>query len=61
MGWVIAVFLNSFEGFPPGVTVGYAKSHIKDILKAEFNKSVELQVNENILSRVGESDDDWSS
>lgn len=37
---------NSFEGFPPGVTVGYAKSHIKDILKAEFNRSVELQVNE---------------
>eukprot|EP00066_Takifugu_rubripes_P016058 XP_011605324.1 PREDICTED: UPF0606 protein KIAA1549-like [Takifugu rubripes] len=31
-------------GFPPGVTVGYAKSHIKDILKAEFNRSVELQV-----------------
>lgn len=37
---------NSFEGFPPGVTLGYAKSHIKDILKAEFNRSVELQVNE---------------
>lgn len=35
----------SFEGFPPGVTVGYAKSQVKDILKAEFNKSVELQVN----------------
>lgn len=46
MGQVIAVLLNSFEGFPPGVTVGYAKSHIKDILKAEFNRSVELQVNE---------------
>lgn len=46
MGQGVTVFLNSFEGFPPGVTVGYAKSHIKDILKAEFNRSVELQVNE---------------
>ncbi|XP_056243709.1 UPF0606 protein KIAA1549 isoform X2 [Seriola aureovittata] len=31
-------------GFPSGATVGYAKSLIKDILKVEFNKSVELQV-----------------
>ncbi|GLD60706.1 UPF0606 protein [Lates japonicus] len=31
-------------GFPSGATVGYAKSQIRDILKAEFNKSVELQV-----------------
>ncbi|XP_026221713.1 UPF0606 protein KIAA1549 isoform X3 [Anabas testudineus] len=30
--------------FPSGATVGYAKSQIRDILKAEFNKSVELQV-----------------
>ncbi|XP_073328474.1 UPF0606 protein KIAA1549 [Pagrus major] len=31
-------------GFPSGATVGYAKSQVRDILKAEFNKSVELQV-----------------
>ncbi|KAG7214907.1 hypothetical protein INR49_005182 [Caranx melampygus] len=31
-------------GFPSGATVGYAKTQIKDILKVEFNKSVELQV-----------------
>uniref|UniRef100_A0A1A7YMY1 KIAA1549 n=1 Tax=Iconisemion striatum TaxID=60296 RepID=A0A1A7YMY1_9TELE len=31
-------------GFPPGVTVGYAKSQVRDILKGEFNKPVELQV-----------------
>nr|XP_019959140.1 PREDICTED: UPF0606 protein KIAA1549-like isoform X1 [Paralichthys olivaceus] len=31
-------------GFPSGATVGYAKSQIRDILKVEFNKSVELQV-----------------
>ncbi|XP_043981997.1 UPF0606 protein KIAA1549 isoform X1 [Gambusia affinis] len=31
-------------GFPSGVTVGFAKSQVKDILKVEFNKSVELQV-----------------
>nr|XP_046250801.1 UPF0606 protein KIAA1549 isoform X2 [Scatophagus argus] len=31
-------------GFPSGATVGYAKSQVKDILKGEFNKSVELQV-----------------
>ncbi|CAK6960139.1 UPF0606 protein KIAA1549 [Scomber scombrus] len=31
-------------GFPSGATVGYAKSQVKDILKLEFNKSVELQV-----------------
>ncbi|XP_029379670.1 UPF0606 protein KIAA1549 [Echeneis naucrates] len=31
-------------GFPSGATVGYAKSQIKDILKVEFNKSVELQI-----------------
>lgn len=30
--------------FPSGATVGYAKSQVRDILKAEFNKSVELQV-----------------
>lgn len=34
----------SSEDFPSGATVGYAKSQIRDILKAEFNKSVELQV-----------------
>lgn len=37
--------LISFEGFPSGVTIGFAKSQIKDILKGEFNNSVELQVN----------------
>eukprot|EP00063_Salmo_salar_P005951 XP_013980786.1 PREDICTED: UPF0606 protein KIAA1549-like isoform X1 [Salmo salar] len=31
-------------GFPPGATVGYAKSQIRDVLKTEFNKSIELQV-----------------
>ncbi|XP_061577371.1 UPF0606 protein KIAA1549 isoform X6 [Cololabis saira] len=31
-------------GFPSGATVGYAKSQVKDVLKKEFNKSVELQV-----------------
>ncbi|KAM6937057.1 LOW QUALITY PROTEIN: UPF0606 protein KIAA1549 [Xenentodon cancila] len=31
-------------GFPSGATVGYAKSQVKDVLKWEFNKSVELQV-----------------
>ncbi|KAF7656547.1 hypothetical protein LDENG_00039760 [Lucifuga dentata] len=31
-------------GFPSGATVGYAKSQVRDILKGEFNKSVELQV-----------------
>ncbi|CAL8358166.1 unnamed protein product [Lota lota] len=31
-------------GFPSGATVGYAKSQIRDILKSEFNKTVELQV-----------------
>ncbi|XP_047189380.1 UPF0606 protein KIAA1549 isoform X2 [Scophthalmus maximus] len=31
-------------GFPSGATVGYAKSQVRDILKVEFNKSVELQV-----------------
>uniref|UniRef100_A0A3Q4HRV7 UPF0606 protein KIAA1549-like n=1 Tax=Neolamprologus brichardi TaxID=32507 RepID=A0A3Q4HRV7_NEOBR len=30
-------------GFPAGATVGYAKSQVRDILKGEFNKSVELQ------------------
>lgn len=34
----------SSEDFPSGATVGYAKAQIRDILKAEFNKSVELQV-----------------
>lgn len=32
------------SGFPSGVTTGYAKSQVRDILKVEFNKSVELQV-----------------
>ncbi|XP_032439930.1 UPF0606 protein KIAA1549 isoform X3 [Xiphophorus hellerii] len=31
-------------GFQSGVTVGFAKSQVRDILKVEFNKSVELQV-----------------
>ncbi|XP_028441988.1 UPF0606 protein KIAA1549 isoform X2 [Perca flavescens] len=31
-------------GFPSGATVGYVKSQVRDILKGEFNKSVELQV-----------------
>lgn len=43
----------SSEGFPPGVTVGYAKSQVKDILKAEFNKSVELQVNKHLFKWKG--------
>ncbi|XP_077938160.1 UPF0606 protein KIAA1549-like isoform X3 [Gasterosteus aculeatus] len=30
--------------FPSGATVGYAKSQVRDILKGEFNKSMELQV-----------------
>uniref|UniRef100_A0A3P9KLS9 Si:ch211-1e14.1 n=1 Tax=Oryzias latipes TaxID=8090 RepID=A0A3P9KLS9_ORYLA len=30
--------------FPSGATVGYAKSQLRDVLKLEFNKSVELQV-----------------
>uniref|UniRef100_A0A3P8RU50 Si:ch211-1e14.1 n=1 Tax=Amphiprion percula TaxID=161767 RepID=A0A3P8RU50_AMPPE len=34
----------SLQGFPSGATVGYAKSQVRDILKGEFNKSVELQV-----------------
>ncbi|KAJ0069498.1 hypothetical protein NL108_008257, partial [Boleophthalmus pectinirostris] len=29
--------------FPFGATIGYAKSQVRDILKAEFNKSVEIQ------------------
>ncbi|XP_036068470.1 UPF0606 protein KIAA1549 isoform X7 [Oryzias melastigma] len=31
-------------GFPSGATVGYAKAQLRDVLKLEFNKSVELQV-----------------
>uniref|UniRef100_A0A3Q0RK17 Si:ch211-1e14.1 n=1 Tax=Amphilophus citrinellus TaxID=61819 RepID=A0A3Q0RK17_AMPCI len=31
-------------GFPSGATVGYAKSQIGNILKGEFDRSVELQV-----------------
>ncbi|XP_061892038.1 UPF0606 protein KIAA1549 isoform X9 [Entelurus aequoreus] len=31
-------------GFPSGVSVGHAKSQIREILKHRFNKSVELQV-----------------
>ncbi|CAJ1057204.1 UPF0606 protein KIAA1549 [Xyrichtys novacula] len=31
-------------GFPSAATVGYAKVQVRDILKVEFNKSVELQV-----------------
>uniref|UniRef100_A0A8C7LV27 Si:ch211-1e14.1 n=1 Tax=Oncorhynchus mykiss TaxID=8022 RepID=A0A8C7LV27_ONCMY len=34
-------------GFPAGATVGYAKSQVRDVLKTEFNKSVELQVVKN--------------
>uniref|UniRef100_A0A4W5RDS5 Si:ch211-1e14.1 n=1 Tax=Hucho hucho TaxID=62062 RepID=A0A4W5RDS5_9TELE len=34
-------------GFPAGATVGYAKSQVRDVLKTEFNKSVELQVSKN--------------
>lgn len=43
----------SSEDFPPGVTVGYAKSQVKDILKAEFNKSVEIQVNKHLFKWKG--------
>lgn len=38
------ILLISPPGFPSGATVGYAKSQVRDILKVEFNKSVELQV-----------------
>ncbi|XP_028264596.1 UPF0606 protein KIAA1549 [Parambassis ranga] len=31
-------------GFPTGATIGYAKTQIRDVLKREFNKSVELQI-----------------
>uniref|UniRef100_A0A8C9QW42 UPF0606 protein KIAA1549-like n=1 Tax=Scleropages formosus TaxID=113540 RepID=A0A8C9QW42_SCLFO len=31
-------------GFPVDSTVGYAKSHLREILRSEFNRSVELQV-----------------
>ncbi|XP_046720413.1 UPF0606 protein KIAA1549 isoform X1 [Silurus meridionalis] len=31
-------------GFPFGSTAGYAKAKVREILKAEFNRSVELQV-----------------
>ncbi|XP_062860330.1 UPF0606 protein KIAA1549 [Trichomycterus rosablanca] len=31
-------------GFPAGLTAGYAKAKVREILKAEFNRSVELQV-----------------
>ncbi|XP_073707002.1 UPF0606 protein KIAA1549 [Garra rufa] len=31
-------------GFPPGSTAGYAKAKVREILKAEYNRSVELQV-----------------
>ncbi|XP_060734080.1 UPF0606 protein KIAA1549 isoform X1 [Tachysurus vachellii] len=31
-------------GFPLGSTAGYAKAKVREILKAEFNRSVELQV-----------------
>ncbi|XP_071199922.1 UPF0606 protein KIAA1549-like isoform X3 [Salvelinus alpinus] len=34
-------------GFPAGATVGFAKSQVRDVLKTEFNKSVELQVAKN--------------
>lgn len=40
----ITILMLSCEGFPSGATVGYAKSQVRDILKGEFNKSVELQV-----------------
>lgn len=42
----IPFLLISSQGFPSGTTIVYAKSQVRDILKAEFNKSVELQVNE---------------
>lgn len=38
------LFFTPPPGFPSGATAGYAKSQVRDILKAEFNKSVELQV-----------------
>lgn len=41
----LTILMLSLEGFPSGATVGYAKSQVRDILKGEFNKSVELQVN----------------
>lgn len=47
--FITMLTMISSEGFPPGVTVGYAKSQVKDILKAEFNKSVELQVNKHLF------------
>ncbi|KAL1257025.1 hypothetical protein QQF64_012570, partial [Cirrhinus molitorella] len=31
-------------GFPPGSTAGYAKAKVREILKVEYNRSVELQV-----------------
>ncbi|XP_036373971.1 UPF0606 protein KIAA1549-like [Megalops cyprinoides] len=31
-------------GLPTGSTTGYAKSHIREILKSEFNRSVDLQI-----------------
>lgn len=46
----IPFLLISSQGFPSGATIGYAKSQVRDILKAEFNKSVELQVNEQELN-----------
>lgn len=42
------------EGFPSGATVGYAKAQVRDILKAEFNKSVELQVRSSVHFSRGE-------
>lgn len=39
-------------GFPLGSTAGYAKAKVREILKAEFNRSVELQVNFNIIGNV---------
>lgn len=44
------MLMLSSKGFSSGATVGYAKSQVRDILKGEFNKSVELQVN---LSQQG--------
>jgi len=38
------------KGFPSGATVGYAKSQIRDILKSEFNRTVELQVMQKTFS-----------
>lgn len=45
------------EGFPSGATVGYAKAQVRDILKAEFNKSVELQVRSSVHFTRGERKD----